>query len=201
MLRAFPNLVECTFDRVFYAEDDNVGEHELVFPHLEHLKFGNYPDSYSSDLIMTYISTPCLQTLHFPLYDLNLPDLLEFLQRCSPPFQKIVLGFDATVIACSMNQMEECLALLPQLTQIELIRPTDHVADFFVTILADSPHLIPTLSSVSLRWFNPSAAWYQKLVLLLTRYEFPAEDTCVALRQLAADGMSIHIGTEEQIYI
>ncbi|KAJ6525041.1 hypothetical protein DFH09DRAFT_1372016 [Mycena vulgaris] len=221
MLRAFPNLVECTFDRIFYAEDvyaedDNVEEHELVFPHLEHLKFGNYPDSYSSDLIMTYISTPCLQTLHLPLYDLNLPGLLEFLKRCSPPLRKIVLGSDASMLVCTMNQMEECLALLPQLTQVELIRPTDHVADRFVMILADSPHLVPTLSNVSLRRFNPTPTWYQKLstalsvrhqhidfvqVELSSRHESPAEDTCVALRQLAADGMSIHIGTAQHNYI
>ncbi|KAJ6542068.1 hypothetical protein DFH09DRAFT_1041416 [Mycena vulgaris] len=215
MLRAFPNLVECTFDHVFYARDDSIGEDVPVFPHLEHLKFGNYPDSYSSDLIMTYISTPRLQTLHVPLYDQNITDLLLFLKRCSPPLQKIRLGSYASLFFCTMNQTEECLALLPQLTHVELIRPTDHAADCFVAILADSPHLVPTLSSVSLRWFNPSVTWYQKLATALSvrhqhidfmqvelsRHESPAEDICVALRQLAADGMSIHIGTAQHNYI
>ncbi|KAJ6542070.1 hypothetical protein DFH09DRAFT_1368264, partial [Mycena vulgaris] len=93
ILRVSPNLVECTFNSVLHSiDDDDYAGEILVFPHMKHLKFGNSPHSYGSDLILDYISTPCLQTLHLYTDARNEGALLRFLERSSPPLQKIVLG-------------------------------------------------------------------------------------------------------------
>ncbi|KAJ6525088.1 hypothetical protein DFH09DRAFT_1189045 [Mycena vulgaris] len=215
MFRTSPNLVECTFDGGFWEEEDYRHNAEiLVLPYMQHLKFGKFPGSPNSAVILDYISTPRLQTLIFPC-DPDFQTLLRFLRRSSPPLQKLVLGSNHRITDWTRQEMQECLSLLPDLAQVELIQPVDHAADHFVAILADSPDLVPKLTSISLRWFNPSAPWYQSLATALSvrqkRIKFVqvelynptglAEDVCVALRHLAADGMSIYVGTKDRNYI
>ncbi|KAJ6483008.1 hypothetical protein DFH09DRAFT_1340715 [Mycena vulgaris] len=213
ILRACPNLIECTVDQVDYHQDQygNRPTEVVVFPLMQHLKFGTSPDVYSSERILHYISMPRPQTLYCPLSDLEFQDVLQFLKRSSPPLQKIVLGFDSMEGDWAYQEIKECLYLLPELTHVELIGPTNTAADHFVTILANSPHLVPKLTNLSCRWFAPSMLWDQKLAkaLLIRRKQIefvqvestiPAENLCVALRQLAADGMTIQIGTRPKRY-
>ncbi|KAJ6525086.1 hypothetical protein DFH09DRAFT_175897 [Mycena vulgaris] len=220
LLRASPNLVECTFDRMFYEDDhDHHATAEvLVLPDMEHLKFAKYPGSFSSERILDYISTPRLQTLHFPSYSLAFEGLSRFLKRSSPPLQKLVLGCRVPGRWCgwTAKEMEKCLSLLPELTHLEVYQPWNATADNIFTILADSPRIVPKLSSFTLRRFHPTTLCFQKLLAGLSvrhkqinsvRLQFhsdsepPAEEVCVALRRFVADGISIQIGTEERNYI
>ncbi|KAJ6542066.1 hypothetical protein DFH09DRAFT_991011 [Mycena vulgaris] len=213
ILRASPNLVECTFDLVVYTGDDYTDGELLVLPHMKHLKFGTYPHSYSTELILNYLSTPLLQTLHVPSDAQGQEALIRFLKRSSPPLQNIVMGSYMAVVDFSGNEMEEWLSLLPELTHLEIYHPSKLTADHIITILADSPGVVPKLSSLTLGRVPSDALWYQKLATTLSvrrkQIKFvrisdsarPAEEICVSLRQLAAEGMSIHIGTGEHNYI
>ncbi|KAJ6483015.1 hypothetical protein DFH09DRAFT_1107166 [Mycena vulgaris] len=174
ILRASPNLVECNFERVEYHSDNHshAAADVLVFPHMQHLKFGTYPDYASSDYILRHISTPRLQTLSSPGSTIKFEELLQFLRRSSLVLQKLVVGYDEDDLDGDWTdrEMEECLSLVPKLTYVELIRPTDTAGEHFFTILAHSPHLVPNLSTISLLIFNPlyGASFYRNLVTALS---------------------------------
>ncbi|KAJ7659433.1 hypothetical protein B0H17DRAFT_1212961 [Mycena rosella] len=217
ILQACPNLVGCTFDHIFYDEDDKPEAH--VWTCMRHLKFGTYPHP-SSELALQYMSTPQLEVLHFPAFGSNANVLLDFLKRSSRPLKKLMLGGPKFRVSWTRQQLEECFSLLPNLTHVELNHPGHEASDPFTTILANSPHLVPNLSRITLRQPTlsmPWLRWYQKLVAALLCRETMyfvrivyydkvstprlTEAICFALRQLVAGGMKIHIGTEVHNYI
>ncbi|KAJ7653381.1 hypothetical protein B0H17DRAFT_1100900 [Mycena rosella] len=211
ILRACPNLVQCTFDNVFC--DDDYAEEILVFPRVRSLSFGTYPESYSGDSILRHITLPGLQTLFISLHDIQPQDLLRFFKRSSPSLLQIGMGDAVWRPEWTRDQLEEFLSLLPTLTHFELLKPRWAILDYFLTIFAGSPHLLPNLSTVTLRVvYAPFQLWRYRILLhaLLVRRkqlhvvrvtwdqesEGPPEDVAIQLRQLIADGMSIHIGPE-----
>ncbi|KAJ6525099.1 hypothetical protein DFH09DRAFT_1095853 [Mycena vulgaris] len=109
--------------------------------------------------ILNHISTPRLQ-IFFPAKSL----------------QKVRPGFHNEVLDWTRDELEGFLSLLPELAQIELIQFSDFAAADFITVLADSPRLVPKLSSATLRYLAPSASWYQSLLNALlvrrTRIDF-----------------------------
>ncbi|KAJ7678762.1 hypothetical protein B0H17DRAFT_100730 [Mycena rosella] len=217
MLRACPNLMECFLDDVQYDEHDSDAAEMLILPHLQHLKFGTH-DSPSGDFILQRITLPGLRTLFIPFVAIQPDGLLQFLRRSSPPLRQLGVGDVAGWVEWTLHEMEECLSLLPILTHFELFRQRGLAPHHFLTILATSPHLLPNLSSVTFGLlFSPAELLYQKLVGALlarrtqlhvvrvvwedTRSELPRENVAAQLRQFAADGMSIYLGTEERNYI
>ncbi|KAJ7687690.1 hypothetical protein B0H17DRAFT_1136049 [Mycena rosella] len=163
MLGLCPNLVECTFDNANF-DRDYAGE-ILVHSHMQHLKFGKYPH-WSGDSILRHLSLPALETLSISFFNLRLEDLLQFTRRSSPPLQKLIL---CNVVMAqwsgSLPEMEGCLSLLvtalPMLMHRELLRSRSSVVpNHFLTILANSPHLLPNLSTLIFEFANPS---YEKL--------------------------------------
>ncbi|KAJ7678765.1 hypothetical protein B0H17DRAFT_1139171 [Mycena rosella] len=115
-----------------------------------------------------------------------------------------------------IQDMEECLSLLLTHLEFNYMDVDVDVIDCFLTVIR-SPHVLPNLSSITVRWLDPPEVWYQDLLdMLLMRCKQlcvvrltcafgeipePPQDVCVQLRQLAADGMSIHIGTKKHSFI
>ncbi|KAJ7653379.1 hypothetical protein B0H17DRAFT_1147151 [Mycena rosella] len=211
ILRACSNLVQCTFDNVFCY--DGYAEGILVFPRVRSLNFGKYPMGYGDDSILRHITLPGLQTLCISLNDIKPQDLLRFVSRSLPLLRQIVMG-DTGWPEWTRDELEECLSLLPTLTHFELFNPRWATLNHFIAILAGSPHLPPNLSTVTLRLaHSPARLWHQNLLhALLARSkqlhvvrviwdggsEGPPEDVAIQLRQLVADGMSIHVGTQDR---
>ncbi|KAJ6482999.1 hypothetical protein DFH09DRAFT_1340706 [Mycena vulgaris] len=85
--------------------------------------------------IFSHMLTSRLQTLLLSLYNPGLVHLLQFLKRYSPPppLQKLVLWWSN-----DWDELEECLSLLPTLTQIDL--PSGDAPTQLIALLAVSPH-------------------------------------------------------------
>ncbi|KAJ7692160.1 hypothetical protein B0H17DRAFT_1179422 [Mycena rosella] len=210
MLLLCPNLVECTFDKAVFQQDYS-GE-MIVHAHMQHLEFGK-DLSWSDDSLLRNLCLPGLETLSIPFLDLRHDDLLQFSSRSSPPLQKLVLRH---VLRWSLHEMEELLSILSTLAHFELVRPQGVAApNNFLTILTNSPHLLPNLSTIIFQDCNVTVSYPNLLSALLARRTqlqivhitgsgctpFPSEDITVQLCQLVAEGMSIHVGTIEQNYI
>ncbi|KAJ7678805.1 hypothetical protein B0H17DRAFT_100981 [Mycena rosella] len=217
MLRICSNLVECTLDDVFYGYHGFNPEDILLLPRVRLFNFGTYPE-YSSDHILRHITLPDLQTLFISLQDIQLQDLLQFLRRSSPPLQQIIVGDAAGLVDWTLEDLEECLPLLSTLTDFECLKPQNALPSHLLTILATSSHLLPNLSTLTLQLLYPPAQLlYEQLfsALRARRKQLhvvwiswrskaearPREDVTVQLRQLVADGMSIHVGPEDRNYI
>ncbi|KAJ7472205.1 hypothetical protein FB451DRAFT_1367992 [Mycena latifolia] len=216
MLRVCPNLVKCTLQDVFYEADDrfDVDAAEiLVLPHLRHFKFGT--DSHcKGDSLLRRISLPGLHTLFIH----DVAKVVQFLRRSSPPLQELIMGDTLReAIRWTLDETQDCLSLLPTLTHLELRQPEADAAVHLLTILANS-RLPPNLSTLTFRLFYPPPLpWLQKLcdallprrntalavrlIWVFDRPDAPGETVLVQLRQLVADGMRIHIGTETTNYI
>ncbi|KAJ6483016.1 hypothetical protein DFH09DRAFT_1340721 [Mycena vulgaris] len=110
-----------------------------------------------------FISTTMQILRNFPIFS-NVPSI------------KVRPGFHNEVLDWTRDELEGFLSLLPELAQIELIQFSDFAAADFITVLADSPRLVPKLSSATLRYLAPSASWYQSLLNALlvrrTRIDF-----------------------------
>ncbi|KAJ7486637.1 hypothetical protein FB451DRAFT_1362941, partial [Mycena latifolia] len=166
MLRACPALVECTLENVSYPLADAYDNTEMmVLPHVQHLQF----DIHSDDHVLRYITLPALQTLFIPFADprVRALHLVQFLRRSVPPLRAIAVDDVSGAGRWTRREMEECLSLMPMLTQFELFEPherQDAAADHFPTILASSSHLLPNLTTLTFRLRGPQTeAWYHKL--------------------------------------
>ncbi|KAJ7657471.1 hypothetical protein B0H17DRAFT_1145908 [Mycena rosella] len=109
------------------------------------------------------------------LQNIQFQDLLQFLRRSSPPLQQIIVGDAAWLVDWTLEDLEECLSLLSTLTDFECLRPKAAVR-----VTVQRPLGSPQ-----------TTAGHARL----------GEDVTVQLRQLAADGMSIHVGPEDRNYI
>ncbi|KAJ7748781.1 hypothetical protein DFH07DRAFT_888745 [Mycena maculata] len=205
ILRLLPHLVECSFDDL--TADFLIPE-MLVHPQMQHFELGG------NEKILSQIRLPGLKTLLLPMSYGDSSN--QFLRDSLPPLRSVTFGWRPW----TANEMEECFSLLPKLTHLELsntARPGLNTAtSLLVTILGNSPHLLPNLSSLACQFgsFKPDNPWYSQLlnmllarrtkmkvvqmVMDLDRIAAPPSDVCAALRQLVADGMVIHIGADGQ---
>ncbi|KAJ7457909.1 hypothetical protein B0H11DRAFT_2319466 [Mycena galericulata] len=222
ILRMAPSLVECVFVcayLVWYAVDDV--QETLVLPTLRRLMFGTdgeFPDS--NDDILTRLSIPRLEALSLSMHPISFADVLSFLKRSSPPLQQLVLldGVDPD----ELNQLVECLRLVPSLTHFDLWWSMSRVDDIFAALAESPPHLLPNLRSLIFRLYEhgtPSESWETLLRALTARrtqlqsvhikyvgvsaeyFKKPAPNILAALEELIADGMEIYIGSETQNYL
>ncbi|KAJ7472217.1 hypothetical protein FB451DRAFT_1252135 [Mycena latifolia] len=151
MLRACPNLVECTFQDVHYKNEDDVDLDTveiLVLPHIRHFKFGTETDSNSSgDFILRQLSLPRLQTLSIRSDEVEVAEILKFFRRSSPPLQELII--DDTCpdeMQWTLDEIQDCLSLLPTLTHFGLRQPyldsdqlyPDDATHHLLAILANS---------------------------------------------------------------
>ncbi|KAJ7457904.1 hypothetical protein B0H11DRAFT_2199507 [Mycena galericulata] len=212
ILRVLPHLVECTFYDLFDADRES---DMLVLPRMQHLTI----QSGSGDDILKYLTLPGLKTLSLPWQHILSANLFNFLNRSSPPLVRLCLGSHWRIQEGTFDEVEECFSLLPMLTHLELSNPEPATAALVVTILANSPHLLPNLTSLAFnfRELFPESSWYEKVLTALSVRHSKLAFACLllepsqdskgiemdatvlgGLRQLVAGGMKIHIGTEEQ---
>ncbi|KAJ7860518.1 hypothetical protein B0H13DRAFT_2073788 [Mycena leptocephala] len=212
LLRLAPNLVECILDSIHPVYDI-----ELVLLALRRLIFGGSVDNPNSDdCILTWLSLPALETLSLWV-DFSGDDLFDFLKRSSPPLQELFMGGGAAENVAS--RLRESLHLLPTLTLFYVWRPgSDFTAELFIA-LADSS-LLPNLHTLTIDLYHSDifdsscmtflralSARRTKLqtvrVTLAVGAPLSLEpaDVLAAFRELVADGMQVHIGTEKDNFI
>ncbi|KAJ7748801.1 hypothetical protein DFH07DRAFT_1035568, partial [Mycena maculata] len=216
-LRLTPNLLELRLDIHTLIVPESP-EH-VVLPALLQMMFGGGSNIFgndSADEILRCLSLPNLRTLYLFMEVLEPHDLIEFLQRSLPPLQDLIIG------NLPFAELQECLRLVPSLTQLELWRPKGLVVEEVCTALADSPtDLLPNLRSLTIHldWSTIISApfctvplralsgrrsqlTYFKMVQTRKRPWAPdPEPDWATFRQLAADGMEIYVGTEERNFI
>ncbi|KAJ7748737.1 hypothetical protein DFH07DRAFT_942180 [Mycena maculata] len=211
LLRLAPNLVECMIDvdTVF----DLLGTSEqLVLPCLRRLTLGD--DFYADDEIFKYLSLPNLQTLHLPMQEVRHDDMIEFLQRSSPPLQDLIIGRGCRPSPIPFTRLQQSLRLVPTLTQLEIWG--SKVEGIFSALAEYPTHIIPNLRSLTIYlcldslspefWttvlralsVRRSQLTYFKIVQQRSWFKEIDPEVCAAFGRLEVDGMQIYVGTDER---
>ncbi|KAJ7102808.1 hypothetical protein C8R44DRAFT_859038 [Mycena epipterygia] len=222
-LNLAPNLVECNFQRVEFADGNAIGT--LVHTSLRHLTFGaplsvGTGDIDSGDGILKNITLPGLQSLALSMMDIFTVDLVQFLQRSSPPLQKLTLDTNYNL---DLSHLGAYLHLLPTLTHfaLQLGGGTDPYPPdtFFDELARNLSGSLPNLHTLMVRIIDVviSQASYETLVQALSArrpriaclkliwpgvYSHDAKasvselrpDIYASFRQLVTDGMEIQFG-------
>ncbi|KAJ6523342.1 hypothetical protein B0H19DRAFT_1276993 [Mycena capillaripes] len=214
LLRLAPNLVECTFDN-FRLESSDTPDEKLVLPRLLFLRFGDAAEMWnidSEDNLLENLSLPALQALSLLLDTISDAEFSLFLQRSSPPLQK--LGFGAGINRFSFTELDAWLRLLPSLTHLDLYTDQETFVEVMFSALADSSSqgFLPNLQSLRIQQdflglsesayqtaFRALSARRSRLVCVHVRSLYaasskPGAEVVDELRQLAADGMDIYLG-------
>ncbi|KAJ6523353.1 hypothetical protein B0H19DRAFT_1201916 [Mycena capillaripes] len=223
LVRLAPNLVQCTFHDVF-TNSDYTSTEDLVLPALRCLTFGKLtPDSelhsISQDDLLRHFSLPSLETLALPFDSISTKDFSLFLKRSSPPLQKLILGGGFEIF--SSAELEEWLRFIPSVSYLQLRARRTPVVDGLFSTLADpaSRTLLPNLHTLKIQYDSPplSSSSYRTLLRALSVRRAPLvcldlrslyarhtdieSDVYNELRQLAAEGMDIHIGTNHSNFL
>ncbi|KAJ6525059.1 hypothetical protein DFH09DRAFT_1416783 [Mycena vulgaris] len=217
-LRLTPNLLECTFNNLII--DVHGVPPGLVLPSLRHLRFGKVEDEreYCDTRIIKYLSLPSLQTLYLSIHTGDITDFDLFLRRSSPPLRKLVIA-----VSLYNSGFVSCLCLVPSITHFELYSSPDSSIDTALfAALSDTSSFLPNLRCMKICHIHerlPDDS-YEALfgVLSLRRAQLvsfelrwaphsanrvsePDAHLLAAFRQLVAEGMEIHIGTEDLNFI
>ncbi|KAJ7627832.1 hypothetical protein DFH06DRAFT_1227280 [Mycena polygramma] len=226
ILRAAPALVDCDFDQVFYdwgIHDSSFGWQAEPLTHtaLRHLRLGKSQSSGNSAYILQYLTLPALKSLRITDFDIDNEDFIAFLARSAPPLES--LSMISPTDPGSLPTFLEYFRLTPSLTDLELSRQPnyqpghDSLAPFRLFWAAlGTQDFLPNLRRLTLRICFPRAADYEALLfalrgrrahlqsfqLIFPVYfneveEPPDGDSIAAFKQLAQDGMHIHVGPRD----
>ncbi|KAJ7457970.1 hypothetical protein B0H11DRAFT_203694 [Mycena galericulata] len=220
ILRLAPNLVECTLENIFpmfFLNSHNSAD-IIILPSLRRLNLGSISDSPIHDEILQNLTLPALQTLVLRVFETSLNDLITFLKRSSPPLLALTIG--DTSDPDFVPFLNDFPRLLPTLECLELYPPTDVVQALFARLSASPSHFLPNLRSLRIYASNSSfliskSTWTNVLHILSIRRShitdfkltsrgrllLPPATVVAGLRELAADGMEIYIGTRERNHI
>ncbi|KAJ6602467.1 hypothetical protein DFH09DRAFT_968856 [Mycena vulgaris] len=207
-----PNLVECDFQH-FASVYDLFGHEkdEVILPNLHRLDIGPLGRDFFgyNQAILLHLSLPALQALSLQLANFSNGDLLSFLKRSAPPLQELALGTGYG--ALDINDLNDCLRLLPALTHLELWGANPDIVDGVLALLAEPPGtgLLPNLRSLELMDYHSQISPYEALLHALTvrsiRFYLrwlpswsprPEAGIRAELVKLKADGMDIDIQTK-----
>lgn len=222
LLRLAPNLADCTLDMLRMG-DMNPSEEKLVLPRLTSLKFGaavQMDNIDGDDHLLEHLSLPALQELSLPFCTIRSPEFLLFLQRSSPPLQK--LGFGAGSYRFSFAELDTWLRIVPSLTHLDLYTEQETFVEVVFSALADLSSLgdfLPNLQSLRIqqgfRGLSESACQAASRALSARRSQLvcvqvkslhspsskPSAEVVETLRQLATDGMDIYLGDWQTNFI
>ncbi|KAJ7659407.1 hypothetical protein B0H17DRAFT_1096182 [Mycena rosella] len=201
MLRACPDLVECTWTMCIT---------EVTAP-TQRKSWFFHPCSISSSecfrqtaATRSWDTFPCLvcRASSFPSQPSKSHDFSAISEAFLPPLQSITVG-DEGFVKWTLQEMEECLSLIPTLIHFELFETrVDTTPNLFLAILASSSHLLPKSLQYHLSVVRPTVGTLVSETIQRTLGPPRApEDVCSQLRQLVADGMKIHIGTKDRNYV
>ncbi|KAJ6510674.1 hypothetical protein C8R45DRAFT_1161503 [Mycena sanguinolenta] len=204
LLRRAPNIIECFFDSVDFLDFDDPKK-LLLLPTLRRLDFADGTD----DDFLNYLSLPALQTLTLSMCIVSFNDVLRFLKRSVPPLEELTMSWRDP----DFTLLHECLDVIPTLSRLELSAGTNsQVVDNLCAAVANSPSLLPNLHTLTVHIYGtssndiPHSFWGTLLRAVSTRridlrlfggFTAPPDEVLVPFRQLAMDGIQIHIGCEE----
>ncbi|KAJ6489181.1 hypothetical protein C8R47DRAFT_1125252 [Mycena vitilis] len=221
-LSRVPRLVECTLYDVFRPTENILSLapariQPLVLPRLRSLDLRSTYTAEggegSGDQILQYLMLPALEALTLPWNTSASADTLNFLRRSSPPLQRLDLGRGRNRFS-TLSELDGFLRLVPSLTYLALYLGEGTFIEEFFGALAAAPALfLPNLRSLEIQHKRPlSAPAYRKVLHALsirspqlgrvklrcdTQDLVPGVDVGHGWKQLAADGMDVHIGTED----
>ncbi|KAJ7615571.1 hypothetical protein FB45DRAFT_801990 [Roridomyces roridus] len=209
LMSAAPNLEQCTLANLFQynthpAVQDN---YVTTLPSLRHLHLGR-ATSMSTARVLSYFTLPALQTLIVSRFDITLAEFKAFLLRSKPPLRSLHLE-----LSSNGRGLAECLQLLsPTLEELEFGSFSYGEAEDVFPVLRTFPLQLKDLT-LRWQWVN---SWHYELVLeaLILRRgylrsfkleakagERPSQEIAQRMRQLAEEGMEIHVGTGELNFI
>ncbi|KAJ7490720.1 hypothetical protein FB451DRAFT_1079486 [Mycena latifolia] len=226
MLRAAPDLVDCTLVDILHSGSFNDSFPQLTHSGLKHLRLGLFHGR-NSALILRSLTLPALESLFFTFMDIKYDHFLGFLTRSIPPLKTLEMAaFQDS--DWSNGGLERLFRLLPSLTDLRLTFhsrvPSQNPSFFEVLAIGSPPLFLPNLSNLTMSTaaFGVDRLQFRKLVAALSARRacrqsqmdafrlvlrsrsvtatLPA-DILVDLRQLVADGMRIHIGPEGTNYV
>ncbi|KAJ7457920.1 hypothetical protein B0H11DRAFT_2286716 [Mycena galericulata] len=218
ILRLAPNLVECVLDCVHPTWSSRVQE-PLVLPTLRRLMFGTDGDfPHSDDGLLMHLTIPRLEALTLSMRAISFADVLSFLKRSLPPLQQLVLG-DGVEYG-GIDQLVECLRLVPTVAHFELWYPETRAAGVF-TLLEETPsRLLPNLRNLNIRPISRISDYLWEILLSalivhrtqiqIVHIEYkiwlsaslkPAPNILAALEELVAAGIEVYFGTATQNFL
>ncbi|KAJ7133402.1 hypothetical protein C8R44DRAFT_730567 [Mycena epipterygia] len=208
MLRAAPELVECTITGIYYRSGLPDADSMFTHPRLKHLIIEN-----SGCIILLYLVLPTLESLSIS-HMISRDEFLAFLTRSLPPLQS--LSILVPYHESWSGLVQSLPRLVPMLTDLSLSGNFE-TPDLFLAALAGSPQdFFPHLrtlevhgssaftfdrpqweklvSTLSARFASRQSKIHTFRLILMNVNKKPDADITVALRQLVADGLEIHIG-------
>ncbi|KAF7348102.1 F-box domain-containing protein [Mycena sanguinolenta] len=217
-LRAAPALMECEFlsidwpPTIFYPDP-------LTHPYLRHLRLAEMEPRgvRSTSAILQYLTLPALETLFISDFDFPAAEFASFLSRSSPPLQSLYMA-TTHFPDFAANRW---LRLVPRLADLTLnFKNYDRPEPFIVLELMASSgqDILPNIRNLRIHSGCYHGYNYDMALRVLTArrtlhdpqmqsfalfsdYHIPKENVIVALRELARDGMHIHIGPRTRNYI
>ncbi|KAK7037882.1 hypothetical protein R3P38DRAFT_3473794 [Favolaschia claudopus] len=213
-----------------FEGDEITSSDRLTLPCLLHLSLGRLDifedmNVNQNNTILNHLTLPALQSLCLELGNVTPIDFSSFLRRSSPPLQQLSLLI-ATRRNPSFLDVMECFRLVPTLVSLDLIIGyyigSSFLSDFLSTIL-DSSQYFPNLETLKIkdRRGDASESCHSKYLMVLSArriklvsaslslrmlplYRSPPKlDPAIdaALQKLAASGMDIYLGTEDENWI
>ncbi|KAK7063555.1 hypothetical protein R3P38DRAFT_2819066 [Favolaschia claudopus] len=202
-----PNLLECVLVNI---ETTYQVCATTRLPNLLKFSFGEETDGPTRDnILLSSLSLPRLRSLSVSLEeDDSDRTLVGFLEACTPPLQQLILYLSRR------SSFLECLCLVPELERLEVWWLEWQQAEDLFTALKEIPSLLPRLTTLCLRHSSlqpdpmPHSLWHGLSAALVGRRaqlrDFhlslphpsggpPPLDVIASLRELMADGVSIHI--------
>ncbi|KAJ6487181.1 hypothetical protein C8R47DRAFT_517240 [Mycena vitilis] len=226
LICAAPRLVKCEFDEVVYDTEFWFGTptEPPVYTSLQHLRLGQprsralHDTHGNSAFILRCLTLPALKSLDIAHPDIKSNEFIAFLRRSSQPLESLRMVVSAPRV--------EHIRFMPRLAELELWRdgannPVEQIDEFLPPFL-EAPgtvlDFLPSLRDLFLGGFFPRD--YKALIVALRRRHGqlqtfqlifpsyhngmdPVDDGAAipALRQLAADGMRIHIGPKDRNFV
>ncbi|KAJ7641562.1 hypothetical protein FB45DRAFT_1054052 [Roridomyces roridus] len=227
LLRHSPNLVELSIQDMNLLPNATGA---LVFQHLRRLDLVLNPwNPESDDHILACITAPGLESLELGNMHMVLAQLVPFLERSSPPLQKLSIDFLQMKLGGWPVDSELLVGILdicPTATQLEISCPYSDAIAQLSAILArsDSSKILPNLQILEFlmpQGTFPDSYWDMLLPVILARRttlrtlrirsyvwnpksvlldSFVSPVVLPALKELEAGGMSVWIGKDKNLF-
>ncbi|KAJ7278169.1 hypothetical protein C8J57DRAFT_1306040 [Mycena rebaudengoi] len=197
MMCAAPDLAECTFDKVIFSGCDcaSLSTHTS----LRNLQL------YNAD-ILRCLELPALESLSISKFSITHSQFLDFLTRSSAPLQSLNMDMGwlkRQPEEWSIDQAESLWRLVP-LTDLT-IKKTSSPFPIIELLASRSPQLLSNLRKLILLGFTPEDSQYKMVVRILcsrrSQLQMFRLGIIGTLRELVADGMEVHVGTEDDNWI
>ncbi|KAJ7728583.1 hypothetical protein DFH07DRAFT_945742 [Mycena maculata] len=228
ILAASPNVVRFTLDRIhFHVKGSTPASQRLTHSNLTDLSIGGSLGP-SSTFILPYLTLPALQRLSILECVIAFKDFLAFLARSSSPLHSLSMKLPFRIRRDTpADRFLELIPLITDL-DLDLLHGSKDLSDFgssVILAIGSYNQLVPNLRHLTIRGSPEQLLpqYRQLLSAVYTRRAVPHSqlqafrffwndyfsiagvreinldaDIVIAMHELIADGMEIHIGTEER---